>query len=41
MQATPVEALLAVLPHEGGTRYSVIFFQLLPPWSVDPSTIEG
>jgi len=30
-----------VLPYEG-TRYSVIFFQLQPPWSVDlTSTEEG
>jgi hypothetical protein len=29
-----------VLPYEGAPRYSVIFFQLLPPWSVDPSTVE-
>ena len=28
-----------VLPYEG-TRYSVIYFQLMPPWSVDPSTTE-
>lgn len=30
-----------VLPYEG-TRYSVVFFQLEPPWDVDPtSTVEG
>lgn len=27
-----------VLPYEGGTRFSVIFFQLQPQWSVDPAT---
>ena len=27
-----------VLPYEG-RRYSVIFFQLAPPWSVDPSSL--
>ena len=30
-----------VLPYEGGPRYSVIFFMLAPPWSVDPSSLEG
>ena len=30
-----------VLPYEG-TRYSVVYFQLEPPWDVDPtSTVEG
>ena len=28
-----------VLPYEG-TRYSVIYFQLEPEWSVDPSSCE-
>ena len=28
-----------VLPYEG-TRYSVIFFQLAPAWSVDPTSTE-
>jgi len=28
-----------VLPYEG-VRYSVIYFQLAPPWSVDPSSLE-
>ena len=29
-----------VLPYEG-TRYSVIYFQLEPEWSVDPSSCEA
>ena len=32
-------------PHEvrpyRGTRYSVVFFQLVPPWDVDPDSIDG
>ena len=28
-----------VLPYEG-TRYSVIYFMLAPPWAVDPSSTE-